>query len=317
MDLADSAARTIAACAGLDLPATASKLGEDGLLGVLAPEDAGGLGLDLAAAVSVCQEAGAGLLAFPLIETMLAIRLLAPSQPDLARRLVQGDALITFATRGTLGARQTGNQVTVEGTVAGALLLSEWVLAGIPDGLVLLDVTDAATQDEASLDLERPRSTVTVSSESVPLDRIWTSADVRALRRAADLLQAADMLGAARFGLEQSVSYVATRRQFGRPLSSQQAIRHDLARHRLAVESLRRLVDHAARTGTDIDAAAAYAFAAEAAPRVAEAAIQMHGGMGFTWDLGLHRYARRIRAGLEGRGAASARAELAAAMLDG
>ncbi|MCQ4161854.1 hypothetical protein NON00_18225, partial [Roseomonas sp. GC11] len=99
-EFAASAARAVAACAGLGHRARAARLAEDGLPGVLAGEAVGGLGLGLPFAVPVLAAAGAGDLAFPLLETMLLARALAPERPGIAAALVAGEACATIAWGG-------------------------------------------------------------------------------------------------------------------------------------------------------------------------------------------------------------------------
>ena len=101
---------------------------------------------------------------------------------------------------------------------------------------------------------------------------------------------------------------VTNRRQFGRPLAAFQAMRHLLARQKLALEGIRgALTRAAAADAAPIARQAAFLAAAALGPQIAEAAIQAHGGMGFTWDIPLHRYLRRIRS-LEAQGEARAAA---------
>ena len=91
-EFAESARRVVDACAGKDAAGCATLLAEAGLLGVLAPEEAGGLGLPLRFALPVLQAAGAGDLAFPLLETLLLARHLCGAAPDVAASLVAGSA---------------------------------------------------------------------------------------------------------------------------------------------------------------------------------------------------------------------------------
>src|SRR3954471_13725236 len=96
-EIARTARRVAAECAGLDVAAVARRLGDAGMLGVLAPEEAGGLGLPLSAAAPVVAAAEAALLAFPLVETLLAARLL----PEIAGVLIGGEAVLTIAGAGS------------------------------------------------------------------------------------------------------------------------------------------------------------------------------------------------------------------------
>lgn len=113
-----TAAEAVASCSGRGVDACAQRLAKDGLLGVLASEDVGGLGLSLAYAVPIAMQAGAGLLGFPLIETLLPARACAPSNATLSRALVAGEVVATMAWRGMLNGRRQGNSTTLDGTAS-------------------------------------------------------------------------------------------------------------------------------------------------------------------------------------------------------
>jgi alkylation response protein AidB-like acyl-CoA dehydrogenase len=137
-----------------------------------------------------------------------------------------------------------------------------------------------------------------------------------ALAEDAELLRGALILGAAERCLDLAVAHVTDRRQFGRPLAAFQAMRHLLARQKLALEGIRgALTRAAAADAAPIARRAAFLAAAALGPQIAEAAIQAHGGMGFTWDIPLHRYLRRIRSLEAQGGAARLREALAAALI--
>jgi alkylation response protein AidB-like acyl-CoA dehydrogenase len=113
---------------------------------------------------------------------------------------------------------------------------------------------------------------------------------------------AAEMLGAARRCLELSVAHVRVREQFGQPIGSFQAVRHRCAEMLLAAENAHAAVYYAAwaldagAADAAVAASVAKAYVSEAAWKVCGDAIQVHGGIGFTWEYDLHRYAKRTRA---------------------
>ena len=163
------------------------------------------------------------------------------------------------------------------------------------------------------IDLSVPEyeSVVAGATAAVMLDAsAWA-----ALAEDAALLRCALILGAAEHCLDLAVAHVTNRRQFGRPLASFQAMRHLLARQKLALEGIRGALTRAA-DAAPIARQAAFLAAAALGPQIVEAAIQAHGGMGFTWDIPLHRYLRRIRS-LEAQGEAARLREAVAAALIG
>ncbi len=312
-EIARTARRAAEACAGLDAAATARRLGDDGLLGVLAPEEVGGLGLPLSAAAPVVAAAEAALLAFPLAEALLAARALADRQRDVAAAIVAGEAICAVAQGGALRAQGDGR---LTGTVGRAPLGAEarWLLAPVEGGdAALLDLRadGVSAAEEPGLDLERPLARIVV--EDAPAALLLGGAAWIAFGGDLLLLRAAGALGAAEHCMDRAVAHVTERRQFGRPLVSFQGLRFDLARHKLALEGARGALAHALSIagqdsrGEDAARLVARATAADAAPLIVEGAIQLHGGMGFTWDLGLHRHLRRVKAAAAALDAAAAR----------
>jgi alkylation response protein AidB-like acyl-CoA dehydrogenase len=112
---------------------------------------------------------------------------------------------------------------------------------------------------------------------------------------------AAEALGAAQALLEMSVRHAGTREQFGRPIGSFQAVKHHCANMLLRVEAMRAAVAQAAylldgerSPSASLAVSVAKSYASSAAREVAETALQLHGGMGFTWEHPLHRYLKRV-----------------------
>ena len=281
-EFVDSAVRAVAACAGLSLPKQARRLAEDGLLGILAPEEAGGLGLSLAFAAPVVEAACAGLLAFPLLETMLLGRVLPPDQ---AEALVAGTRVATIAWSGTVAQGVVGRAPFLRG--------ANTVLVRCEDGAALVTVDAGSLADVPGLDPEAPSAEMRVEAADPALPLDWAALEADAL-----VLRTAAMLGAATASLALAQEYVTTRKQFGRPLVAFQAVRHALARQKLAVEGIRGGLVRSLAEGNAADPyvrRTAFAYAAHHAPLVAEGALQLHGGMGYTWDIPVHRHLRRIR----------------------
>jgi alkylation response protein AidB-like acyl-CoA dehydrogenase len=117
--------------------------------------------------------------------------------------------------------------------------------------------------------------------------------------------------------MQRAIAHLTDRRQFGKPLVAFQGLRFDLARHKLALEGARAALAHALAIAgqdpraEDVARLVARSAAADAAVMIAEGAIQLHGGMGFTWDLGLHRHLRRVKEAATALDPVAARAALA------
>ena len=315
-EIAETATRAAALAAAMDPAAAARRLGEDGLLGVLAPEAVGGLGLPLSAAAAVVAAMEAALVPLPVAEAMLAARLLAERHGEVAAAILGGEAVLTVAGAGAL--TLAGDRAS--GTVGRAPIgqSARWLVAPVAGGgAALLDLAapGVTVEEERGLDLERPVARITVAgaaAAALPEDTA-----LAAFRADLLLLRAAGALGAAEHCLGRAVDHVSNRRQFGKSLVAFQGLRFELARQKLVLEGARAALDHAvAVAGQDpraegVARLVARSACGDAAPAIIESAIQLHGGMGFTWDLGLHRQLRRAREAAAALDAVAARAALA------
>ena len=314
-EFGDSARRAVTACAGLEVGAAAARLAEDGLLGVLAPEAAGGLGLGLRFAVPVMEAAGHGLLAFPLLESLL----LAATLPELGQAVAAGELAATVAWAGSAtlrGGRLTG--VVGRAPCAagcGAVLVR---VAGGGGALVRTNATGVTLAPAPTLDVDAPEYELTLS-EVEPAEWLDEAAVTR-LDEDALVLRAAATLGAAEACLARATEHVSTRQQFGRPLIAFQVLRHALARQKLGIENIRAVLLRAvaATHGADGVRARRVAFigACQWGPAAVESALQLHGGMGFTWDVPVHRHLRQARSWEAQGNVRAVREALAGTLLD-
>lgn len=265
-------------------------LAEGGLFGVSAAEDDGGLGLPVRFALPVVNAAGRLRLRLPLPEQILLSRALAGTPQAAA--LAAGEKLATIAWQGSIADGMASH--------ARHLASCDWVLVnegdGADDGAILLDVASVAIDEDGSLDPECPQSWLGLVGAKV-VARI-DAATRATLEQEACLLMAELANGAAQGALELTAGYMATRVQFGRPLSAKQAVRHLLARMKLLVEASSAAVHRAmGRNEFDEarDARPALAGAIANAAFVLEKSIHLHGGMGFTWEVPLHVSLREVR----------------------
>ena len=305
-------------------PAVWRRLGSElGVLGLSAPESDGGVGGSLVDQAVAVEQFGAALACGPLFGTVyLAIPALVaaaagPDRDDLLAALVDGERTAAFAVpdsggiftpeRVTVTATGSGGDVTLTGTVdqvvdgdaADAILLA----ANGSDGLALY-VADAAQVQRTPLvtmDLTRPQATIVLTD--TPARQIAGSQDAeRVITHALQVgsaLLAVEQVGAAQHLLDLSVEYAKSRLQFGRQIGSFQAIKHKLADMLVDLEHARSTAYHAVWAlshGSDDPALAvsiAQATCSAAFSRIAADAIQVHGGIGFTWEHQAHLYFKR------------------------
>ena len=248
-------------------------------------------------AAVVAEELGRGLADVPFIGPTLAVEL---------RRLagaVPGDAIETVA----LDAGLSSLPQVVDGVVPAAVAIdargSARALLLVPDGeghrLAQVGLHGAPT----GVDLTRPSVIVEPSSPAALVeagDRPLTADDLTRWTALALALTCADLVGAMRGAVELSSSYAAERRQYGAAIGSFQAVQHMLADAFVAMEGSRSVTLHAAWAVDALPvgealvaAAAAKAYCARAAVSVCETAIQVHGGIGHTWECLAHVYLRR------------------------
>ena len=294
--------------------ATWRELVEMGVVSVDLPEALGGTGLGMVELAVVMEVAGSVLYPGPLMSTCgFAAGLLGDDDvsTQLGHRLADGSviaAVVPGQPRGwhaetvTVAARQSASGWGLSGSVRGVLGadVAELLLvaARTDDGDVAIfsvEPSGATITVEPGLDAARPLSTVVLSDAAATL--VQRSADERLHRaglRAATAL-AAESVGAARAALDLTVEHVATRRQFDQPIGAFQAVRHRLADLLTEIELSTSAVYLAALhvgAGDTSSAAASVPLALHSATgslqRAAAAAVQLHGGMGFTWESACH-----------------------------
>ena len=305
------------------------QMAELGWLGILVPEDHGGLGLGLTEVAIVARGLARGLAPEPLTATavLAATALVAAENPLLKReqlpRLVAGEMLLALAWQEEAGGLEPatlktaaapfegGYKVTgVKRFIAGSAQADAFlVTARAVDGIMLLWLPRETAG--ASLTLEtladgRAFGTLTLKDALVPKSQVAArgAAAVAALGLAfdhANAVAAAELTGLADRALEMSLDYLKTRVQFGKPIGSFQALQHravDLHIHRevasaVLEESLAALDRHPAPAERSAAASRVKARCADAALRITRETIQLHGGIGFTDDYDAGLYLKR------------------------
>jgi alkylation response protein AidB-like acyl-CoA dehydrogenase len=270
-----------------------------GWIAALLPEEHGGLGVDLTSAVTIAEELGRGLYGGPFLGCALA----AWAWPEIAG-LADGEttaAWCELAPAGSVGdddAPRTGGgarngapaRLTGVGRHVFDADVADVLVVATAGGAFLVDAEHAHVAPEPGLDLTRTISTVTL--DDAPATPI-AAQDPRPLGA---LLAAADAVGVAARLLELTVEYAKQRTTFGRTLASYQAVKHKCADMLCDVEGSRAAVTAAAAAPSERAITIAKAYATERCARVAGEALQIHGGIGFTWEHDLHLYLRRAKA---------------------
>ena len=273
--------------------------------GLAVDEQYGGSGFGLSELSIVLEAMGHELCPGPFLPTVAfgatlnscgAVPLAARYLPGLAAGSTVAAVAVRDGVRLDADGAATGTCPAMLGAPQANVIA---VVAG--DDVLVLDVSDpgvTCTAATAALDTTRGIGEVTLSDVRVGEDRIIRGGATR-LRTVWRILTAAEALGSARAALEMACDYAKMREQFGRTIGTFQAVKHHLANLLVDIEMTTAAVWDAARA-EDIDSAAfAAAVAAWHAARTvvsaAEMNIQLHGGIGFTWEHDAHLYLRRAR----------------------
>ncbi|MGV0778496.1 acyl-CoA dehydrogenase family protein [Mycolicibacterium elephantis] len=302
------------------------RLAEQGLLGMLVDDAHGGLGFGAQELEAVAEETGAALLPAPFISSaVLAVALVQAAGSDddkqrLLPGLADGTSIGTVAVTGPSGSWTADGvdvRVGADGALTGTAHYVTWgqvadvvlVVARNDDGVGVFEVApDAEGFDRTAATVFDPTVRLsTFTFADTPARRLGT-AGWEAVQRALDyavIASAGEQVGGARAIFDMTVEYLKTRVQFGRAIGSFQALKHMAADLLIEVENATSAAQHAAAEmaadSETVGGAIALAgfTCAEAYETVAMNAIQMHGGIAFTWEHPAHLYLRRARTGLQ------------------
>ena len=274
-----------------------------GWLGLHLRENRGGSGFGLPELVVVVEELGRAITPGPFVPTVIAGAVIDAVGPEeLATRLLPG-----LADGSVLGGVALTSDITVSGgkaagtapAVLGGGLAHVLVLPAGDDAIVV-DVAAPGVMVSVPANLDPTRRSARVELEGAPAEVI--PGGRRLLVDLTRLITAAEATGVAAQCTEEAAAYAKVRVQFGRPIATFQAVKHHCANMLVASELATALVWDAARAaeyGGDqlsLAAAMASALALAAADECAQLNIQVHGGIGFTWEHDAHLYLRRATA---------------------
>jgi alkylation response protein AidB-like acyl-CoA dehydrogenase len=310
---------------GIDRTVWDRMAGELGLHGLAIPEEFGGSGFGLVEQLVVAEETGRALLVAPYLGSvgLAATALVTAADESAAKDLLPGiadgsriaalavteddgswdvSASTVVATRSSDAYALTGyKSFVLDGAAADLFLVSARTDAGLALFAVEADAAGLGRRNLSTLD--RTRKQVRLTFDGVPARPVGESGAAAAtLEHTVDVgltLLSAELVGSSQAVLDMTVEYAKTRTQFARRIGSFQAVKHRLADMLVQVESARVAVYEAARAAVEapeelpLAAAMAKVSASEAAVFCATEAIQLHGGIGFTFEHDAHLYYRR------------------------
>ena len=284
-------------------PAFWAELGGLGLLGLHVSEEHGGSGFGLPETLVVAEQMGRHLAPGPFVPTVITSAVLAGVGPDdLQKRL-----LPALADGSVVGAAALGGEVTyADGAAtgkAGVVIsghLADVLLVPAGDDVLVIEKSAGGVQAEVPVNLDQSRRAARVRLDAAPATVLPGARGL--LTDVARAVLAAEAAGIAAETTEQAAEYAKVRQQFGRPIATFQAVKHHCANMLVAAEQAVAATWDVGRAGIgggdqlSYTAAIAAVLAVPAAVGNANLNIQVHGGIGFTWEHDAHLYLRRATA---------------------
>lgn len=293
-----------------------AKLAEQGFTGIIAPEEFGGMGLGKVELILLMEEAGYALLPGPFFSTVaLAGSVIeACGSPEQKKKylgsIAAGQARSTVALVEAAGSWDTenlkvnavGNKLTGKKLFVTDAAIADFIVVVARDALYIVDAKAPGLQIEPMKGMDLARKIYSIEFKNTPAEVLGNGSGLANALNVATAALCAEMTGGMQRALELTVAYAKTRKQFGKPIGIFQAVQHLCADMYLETESSRSATYYAAwaleentpDAATSVSVAKMYA--SDAARNVGNRGIQVHGGMGFTWENDIHLYYRRAKA---------------------
>ena len=284
---------------------------EQGLQGVHLAESVGGQGFGLLELAIVLAEFGYGAVPGPFVPSAIASALIAAHDPDakVLAELASGAAIAAYARESGLTATRHGREdegaLVIRGEVSAVPAAAQASVLVLPVAIdsgeewVVLRADQLEIEPVKSIDPLRPIAHVRANAIDVDDDAVLSNLSMTAAHALMSTLLSAEAVGVARWATDTAAAYAKIREQFGRPIGQFQAIKHkcaemiaDTERATAAVWDAARALDEASEHA-EFAAAVAATLAPAAAQRCMQDCIQVHGGIGFTWEHDTNVFYRR------------------------
>jgi len=286
---------------------------EIGASGLAVPEEWGGSGASVAELAAVAESLGRALTTVPLLGTWLALEVLVRSgdrahTETVAEAVDRGQALAVVLERGAMRATEVDGRWVLDGVVERVVDVTEATALVVPAQVVddlrwfVVPTDNLQVVRQEALDLTRSLSRVIAQvAPARPVESGDAARLLAEVRDIAAVLTAAEQLGVAEQAVDDAVSYAKVREQFGQAIGSFQAIKHLAADMATDADLARSLVEHAVWAAVESPeslpgaAASALVEASRSACSVTAENVQIHGGIGFSWEHPAHLYFRKAR----------------------
>jgi alkylation response protein AidB-like acyl-CoA dehydrogenase len=293
-----------------------SKLTEQGYTGIIFPEEFGGVGLGKVELMLLMEEAGRALLPGPFFSTVVLAGGVLDSvcDSDLKKKYLApicgGHARATVAilestaswSLSDIRMDATGGSLTGEKCFVPDAAVADFLIVVASSGVFLVDSKARGLKVTPMSGMDLTRKLYALEFSNTPAEKLGSTTNLPRAFDVATAAIAAELVGGMQRTLDLSVEYAKTRKQFSKPIGMFQAVQHQCADMYLETESSRSAVYYAgwALEENAPDAANAVSiakmYASDAARAVGNRGIQIHGGMGFTWENDIHLYYRRAKA---------------------
>lgn len=287
-----------------------------GLSGLVIPEEYGGLELNMLFATVVAAALGSGTAPVPYtgsyVMAPLAINLAGSDgqKNQWLPKIAGGECVIGVGLSEYVGAREDAGIEFSNGKLSGRSLFlidgknaDAYLLANKSGELFLVEASSPGIETIELITVDKTRTSLELILKDVNADLLSGSSDKSVIEKVLDagrIMLAADTVGAAQVMLDKSVAYSLERKQFGRLIGSFQAVKHMCAEMAAELEPCHSMIWHAAHCFDNVPeearlmACQTKAHISEVGQKVSKTATEVHGGMGFTDELGLHYWFKRI-----------------------
>ena len=287
-----------------------------GLSGLVIPEEYGGLELNMLFATVVAAALGSGTAPVPYagsyVMAPLAINLAGSDgqKNQWLPKIAGGECVIGVGLSEYVGAREDAGIEFSNGKLSGRSLFlidgknaDAYLLANKSGELFLVEASSPGIEVIELTTVDKTRTSIELILKDVNADLLSGSSDKSIIEKVLDagrIMLAADTVGAAQVMLDKSVAYSLERKQFGRLIGSFQAVKHMCAEMAAELEPCHSMIWHAAHCFDNVPeearlmACQTKAHISEVGQQVSKTATEVHGGMGFTDELGLHYWFKRI-----------------------
>ncbi|CAM3103089.1 acyl-CoA dehydrogenase [Mycobacterium intermedium] len=283
---------------------------DQGLQGVHLAESVGGQGFGILELAIVLAEFGYGAVPGPFVPSAIASALIAAHDPEakVLAELASGAMIAAYALGSGLTATRHGDVLVIRGEARAVPAAAQASVLVLPVAIdsgeewVVLQADELEIEPVTSIDPLRPIADVRANAVEVGDDAVLSNLSQANAHALITTLLSAEAVGVARWATDTAAAYAKIREQFGRPIGQFQAIKHkcaemiaDTERATAAVWDAARALDEDSPKEGDVDFAAAVAatLAPAAAQRCTQDCIQVHGGIGFTWEHDTNVYYRR------------------------